>query len=81
MKRYTYFISFTIYDNNKKHIGEGNNIIITNAKIICNEHLENVKKIILDNLLKQSNNSNIVGDICIIYINILNEEELGSYVQ
>ncbi len=79
MKRYSYFICYSMYNNLRKYIGNKDIIINTNIKIIDNKQLKNIKKIIIDDINKINNNN--IDDIIINCINLLYEEDLGNYVQ
>lgn len=78
MKIYTYFISYTIYNNS--YLGEGNITISLINKINSQEQIEYVKETIIKHLKKKCKNINI-KNINIIYIYLLNEEDVGHYVQ
>lgn len=75
MKRYSYFISYKIICSNSI-IAECCEIINVNKKINSNKQLSALTKNILEKISKEKDYKIIFNNI-----NLLDEEELGYYVQ
>lgn len=75
MKKYSYFISYKIINNNNI-IAECCEIINVNKKIKSNEQLATLSKNITEKISKEKDYKIIFNNI-----NLLDEEEIGYYVQ